>query len=249
MDLLNSFAGGTIGTPVSTMNSGGASGDALDDVTVTIGSTMEYDNTHAVGAMAVRHRVAAGGDAHYTWETPVPPEGRWYGRVYVWFDSYPSGIARIVRGQESRALRLAIDVTSSGKVRVVDSANNQILVTSAAISRSTWVRLEWAVDHGMGTVELRLYNDASSSTPSAVATSSAGRSIGDLVTGVQFGAVGASGHREYVLDRRAGTVRRLLPRAGRVAAYPHEGGPLGSALVGPVDSARARVFATRSRPR
>jgi hypothetical protein len=113
----------------------------------------------------------------------------------VWFDAYPSGIARIVRGVEGSDLRFAIDVLSNGRVRAVDSVNTQIVVTPVAITRAGWVRIEWRVDHGSGAIEIRLYNDPSSTTPTTTATSASGRSIGARVTAVQFGR---SGHQQTV---------------------------------------------------
>jgi len=187
-----SFDAGSDGRDVTTANADEVDGHALDDVRVTSGSTMVYDDTHALGSMAVRHRLAEGGDAAYAWDTPMDPGASWSGRVYVWFDTYPSGIARIVRGRQSQNLAFAIDLQSTGKVRIVDSANNQVLVSPITIARSAWVRIEWTVDHAVGTIELRVFDDPSSSTPSAVAVSSPGRPIRSSVDRVQFGR---SGHQ------------------------------------------------------
>jgi hypothetical protein len=157
------------------------------------GASLTYDWTHRRGDYAAKHVLSAGDDAYYEW---TGTRSTWYGHVYLWMDSFPSGDLRLVRGTSSGWLRMAIDVLPNGSIRVVDQQNQTILTTRRSIETDQWVRIEWRVEHSRGAVEVRLFNWTSFGTPTEVASSGSFRAIGSSVDAVQFGR---SGHQWYAV--------------------------------------------------
>jgi hypothetical protein len=184
--LANSLNVGPNGANVSSSGSGGG-GDPFSAVTTQGGATLKYDNTHLRGSFSARHSVPARGNAYYAWSGSLH---NWYGRVYVWLDSQPSGDLRLVRAVSGSSLACAIDLLADGTIRVVDSANNVIATIGSRFRTDRWIRIEWHIDQQAGQVQIRLYNSADSTTPSATAISSTGRSIRSSSSQVQLGRSG-----------------------------------------------------------
>ncbi len=144
--------------------------------------------------MAVKHVLAAGDDAYYAWDVTMASRSSLYGRVYVWFDAFPkSGLTRLVRGMSQGQLAFAVDVLANGKIRAVDSKNGKLFSSAQSVATGRWVRIEWSANFATGVVQVRIFNDATSSTPTETKTSQTSRPIGTQVDAVQFGR---SGHQD-----------------------------------------------------
>jgi hypothetical protein len=185
--LRNSLDTGPDGAPVVSAVRDSA-GDPFTKVTVSPGSSLTYDDSHALGRFAARHVLGSRGDATYQWEGT---RSVWYGRVYVWMGSLPPSNLRLIRGSTTNVLRCALDIMPDGTLRWLDQYNAPIASTTARIMTGRWIRLEWKVDHTTGTVTIRLYNDPASSTATQMVTSSAGRAIGSSAAEFQFGRSGS----------------------------------------------------------
>jgi hypothetical protein len=111
--------------------------------------------------------------------------------VYLWLDADPTAALRLMRAASNNTLRFAIDILANGQVRIVDSANRTIATTTSTIATGRWVRLEWSADQSQGRAELRLFNTADSTTPTAIATSPSGQALGTSTGQVQIGRSGS----------------------------------------------------------
>jgi hypothetical protein len=159
----NTLNGGVAGSVLSIGWSGGA-GSAFDLVRNEGGSiTLDATHTRGVG-LSVKHTVGVRGNAYYGWGPTFAWAPTWYGRTYVWFDALPSGDVRLVRAEESGALRFAIDVLRNGHLRLKDGGNVTIATTRSAILTGGWVRVEWGVDQRTGSIQVRLFNSPNLTT-------------------------------------------------------------------------------------
>ena len=172
-------------------NSGGPLSAAFDDVSVIGSSSMTYDVTHAIGTLAVKHVVAPKANAYYAWNVDVPSTGTLFGSVAVWFDRLPDGSTRVVRASSGGAIRFAIDVLATGRLRLADGAG-KVLVSQAPLTLGRWATIAWRANFADGTIEVRLYDDRNG-PPVSTMTSPLGRFTGQQVDQVQFGR---SGHQQ-----------------------------------------------------
>jgi hypothetical protein len=139
----------------------------------------------------VKHVVATGSDAYYEWNRSFGTQAKWYGRVYVWFDSLPTGDVRLVRARGGNTLRFAIDVMHGGQLRLKDASNKTIASTRTSILTGGWVRIEWGVNQTTGQVEVRLFNSPNVTTPNETIVSATGLAIGPSTDTVQIGRSGS----------------------------------------------------------
>ena len=179
-----------VGPDESAIAAAGSSqaGNAFNAIGVHNGGSLVYDTAHARGSFAARHSLPSRGDSYYEWDGNLT---RWYGRVYLWLDANPTSALRVIRAASNNTLRFAIDILASGQVRIVDSANRTIATIANTIATGRWVRVEWSADQSQGRVELRLFNTADSTTPTAVATSASGAALGTSTGQVQIGRSGS----------------------------------------------------------
>lgn len=140
----------------------------------------------------------------------------WYGRVYVYLPSLPSGDTRLIRSLGAGdSLEAVIELTRQGTVRVRDSANRVIGTTRQAILIGGWVRLEWKVDHASGRIEVRVFNSPNLTTPTETMVTSSGQSIGSRPLRVQIGRSGTQSFSSsfWTDDPSLGTDRFIGPVA------------------------------------
>jgi hypothetical protein len=164
---------------------------SFDYLNIGSKSGIVFDGTHTRGVgMSAMHVSAVGQNASYGWGPSFGRHSQWFGRTYVWFDRLPTGDLRLVRAESGGSLRMSIDLMRNGKLRVKDSSNTTIGLTSAPIVTGAWVRIEWKVDHVSGTIEVRLFNSPNSTTPTSTFTSAAHQAIGSDTDGVQIGRSG-----------------------------------------------------------
>lgn len=179
--LQNTFAGGAQGTPITVGNSGGASGNALDEVL----GTVTYDNTFLVpgsGFMAKCAPPAPGNDADFQWaqgfSLGVVPEP-FYFRLYLELDSLPAADTIFAATNAGGAGRFWIGGSTfgrSGELHWSDVNGNSAGTGAVAIAPATICRLEGRLQKetnpgvsGDGRMTMRLYlNPASSGPPSDV---------------------------------------------------------------------------------
>lgn len=184
--LRNSLNLGPDDAPIRSRQAG--AGDAFSQVTTTGGSTVTYDDRHAIGKFSARHTLTSGGNAYYQW-TGV--RSIWYGRVYVWLRSWPPSDLRLIRGSANGVLRCALDIMPNGVLTWVDQFNNPIVSTTTPIAVRKWVRIEWKIDHVAGSATIKLFNRRKSSAQTESVTSATGNAIGPSAQEIQYGRTGS----------------------------------------------------------
>jgi hypothetical protein len=187
---MNPLDVGSVDTSVTTTSSG-AGGSALDEVVASDGASIVFDTldgTNNSRGLSARHTAPAGQPAYYDWKQSFRWQPTWYGRVYVRFDGEARGKVRIIRAKDDQSIRFSISVDRDGHVSIADAARDVVAMSSKQIDRRGWVRVEWKVDHASGTLEVRFYNDASSSRPDDVVLVSH-RNLGEATSRVSFGRV------------------------------------------------------------
>ena len=162
-------------------------GNPFSQVMTTSGSTLTYDNTHALGVFSAKHALTSGGNAYYQW---TGLRSTWYGRLYVWLGYRPTSAVRLIRGSTTNVLRCALDIMPNGTLVWVDQYNHAIIATTTPIALGTWVRIEWKVDHTAGQVTIELFNSSTSSTATQTVVSATGRAIGPSAQEIQYGRSG-----------------------------------------------------------
>jgi hypothetical protein len=156
------------------------------------GGSLTFDATHSRGpGLAVKHEVGYHGNAYYGWGSEFAWAPTWFGRVYVWFDSLPDGSARLVRSRGDGRLRFAIDLLPSGRLSLRDSENESIVTTSSSILTGGWVRIEWMVNHAVGSVQILMFNSPNITTPTETLLSPDGVAIGPNTDQVHIGRSGS----------------------------------------------------------
>lgn len=161
--------------------------DPFNQVVVSGGSTLTYDNARTLRGFAAKHSLRPGGNAYYQW-TGV--RSIWFGRLYVWLRQRPKSNLRLIRGSTDNELRCALDIMPNGTLRWLDQDNAPMIATTTPLATRRWVRIEWKVDHTRGQVSIKLYNTASSSKTTQAVWSATGRAVGLSAQEIQYGRSG-----------------------------------------------------------
>ena len=196
--LKNSSEGGTSGVAVSTGNSGGASGNAFDAVTVSgAGAALAFDNSQAAhGTLSAKYTFPSGvaSTAYASWTTSAGSTSPAFFRLYLRHAANPSVNTRVWQADISGSvLCAALYVNTSGTLQMTDSAGTNIFTTTATVPLSQWYRLEGYVtgSPSAGQVELKLFKSADSTAADEVKTSSAAQNTGGVPNSFRYGCFAA----------------------------------------------------------
>lgn len=171
MELNNGAEGGSHGVTVSAANSGGASGDAFNS---TVGTpAITFDNTHALGTLA--YRVAPTTSAQQVvWSSAsLGTQSELWARVYIWSGGAPSAANGLLRFTVGGSQTARLSYESTGVMVFRDAGNAAEITGTVAITTGQWVRVEVHAifTPATGTTEIRLYNNADSTTASETLSS------------------------------------------------------------------------------
>jgi hypothetical protein len=158
----NTADGGINGVDVSSANSGGASGSAWDALSGGTG-VWTFSNAQSVkGGMSYNCLHSGATAPTLTWnQSPVLTS--YYGRSYVYFTSFAASSHPIIKALplSFSSLCWRIDITSTGQIRVRDSASTILVTSTPTITTGAWWRFEWKVVHGTGStgqITLNVYS-------------------------------------------------------------------------------------------
>jgi hypothetical protein len=198
--LVNSSEGGTAGVTISSVNSGGASGNAFGSVFRQTGTEITYsDVTAAHGTKSQRHVTSAGavGGGYASW---VLDQARrcWFYRAAISLDAFPAADTQIAAfyGNGTGTLRASLWVTSTGALRWKNAAGATIQTTTAVLTAASWARIEGLV---AGIVETRLFKTLDSGVPTETQLSAATQNLGGTIDNVRWGN-GTGIEAAYYLD-------------------------------------------------
>lgn len=194
--------GGTNGTTVSAANSGGTSGPAWDSVTANTanGATLAYDTAHTLGGHPLAVKLATGGTAttcFTQWSTSLTASGitqTWF-RLYAYLTGIPAANFRIWQCLNGSTTCAALQILSTGKLRMLDTSGVAITTSTASVPAGQWFRVEGFVlaSATAGQTEVRLYSaaDAGPQNYTEINTSAASQNTSTAITITRFG-VGTS---------------------------------------------------------
>lgn len=203
--LTNSLEGGTNGTTISSVNSGGASGNAFDGTLVSgTGAALTYDNTHAAhGTLAAK--VASGssaGTSYALWSGSIGTQSQVWFRMYLYYTANPANTHRVFTGVNGASNCASLQVTSAGKLQWINSANTAIINSTATIPLNQWFRVEGFLigSATVGQVETKLFNSPDASSPDETDTSTANQNTFGSITGNRFGVSGSTANVTFWMD-------------------------------------------------
>lgn len=188
----NTFEGGTDTTAIDTTNSGGTSGTVFDAVPGTFKPTFSATQA-AHGSLSAKFTVGASAGTEYvSWSTGGGTLTDHYGRCYCYFDIGANTNIVVARYYEFRNAGLACFIRPAGSGRVTeiaDAAGSIVATGSVAWAKNQWMRVEWHIVHSLtvGTIDVRVYNTADSTTIDETVSASA-LNIGANGTSVRIGA-------------------------------------------------------------
>jgi hypothetical protein len=187
--------GGTNGTGITTGNSGGASGDAFDGVSLGSGATAVYDNAHSRGGLAAK--LATGGtaaDCALTYSTRLGSRTKAYFRAYFYIPSNPGTNHRLIDAFDSGSGQLcfALYLTTAGKLQSVDNGGGQIQIMTASVPLNAWFRVEMMVigSATAGQVEVKRFDTPDGTVADETITSAATQNTRGSFNNYRFGAAG-----------------------------------------------------------
>lgn len=193
---LNTFEGGTDDVTLSAANSGGASGTAFNAVSIGAGNTLTFDNQFARGTMACKVFTDVGAGTSYArWDSALGDLNEVYGRLFIYLTANPGTNFRIVSIVDSTGAltRGGIIITTAGTVRSIRGGGSTVLTTAVPITLNQWVRVEYRLIGSVtaGFIEVKLFNNPDSDTPTEVITSANNIDTGGVMSQYRFG-VGTS---------------------------------------------------------
>lgn len=202
----NNFEGQANTTALTTGNSGGASGNAFN--TVTLGATGAVTFSSADPAHASNNgRFAVGGtgasNPRVSWNSStLGTMTNGYGRAYIKTTFSVGTPSVLVFGALSGANKWFIGLNSSGQIQLLGSTSAIVGTSTASITASTYFRIEWQHD-ATNQLIVRLYTsmDSTTITETVTASSLTNSNIDEIYFGDNSAA---SGHVTMMDDVNAG---------------------------------------------
>lgn len=202
MLVTNNAEGGSNGAVPTASDTG--SGTSWTSVSVDT-NRITYSNEQIIrGNLAYRFDQGSSGIT-LTWNSSVLGTlTEHYGRFYAYTTGAPSVSNRFVRGT-SGSQSFAINLGSTSKIFIKNTADTTIWQSSTVISHNNWFRIEWHLTHAgaSGSLEVRIYTDPNSNTY----TETSGSIVDDYLNNfnhITFGPVNTAGTMPlYYIDDMA----------------------------------------------
>jgi hypothetical protein len=193
----NSFEGGTNTTTISAANSGGASGNAFDLVSIGAATPFTFDNTQAAhGSLSAKIAPTASSTTVAEWNTSVGTQTEFWGRAYVYLTGNPASTWLFHRVQNAGTNVARIALTTGRLIRLDGGSANTALFTAAtALPLNAWCRIEWhiLVSATVGQLDVRIFRTALDGTTADESSAlAATQNLGAQATQYQFGGVQGS---------------------------------------------------------
>jgi len=108
-----------------------------------------------------------------TWET-TDNSLEYYGRGYMYWPANPEGTWAFLEAQQEGLRCWACTISTAGIIEVLDASSTPRITFSTEVALNQWTRIEWHASHPTNTIEVKLFNNAESDTPTESHSSSAG---------------------------------------------------------------------------
>lgn len=178
----NTFEGGTVGDTLSSANSGGASGSAVNTVTPGAGGTVTYvADAYYRGKVACNFSPASGVQCFAFWDVAAARSGALTFRVK--FAALPSttGQTFLTIRTSGGTILVGLIVDNTGQILPIDNAGNPGTATSGSVAAGIWytVRLGWSNPGSTtGTLNVNWYQGDNTTAISGLALALTGQSFG-----------------------------------------------------------------------
>lgn len=174
----NNAAGGTASAAVTASNSGGASGDAFDDVTIGGAGAINFTAGGSLfGPMGYAINPDMSQQAYLGYSTSLGTQSEIYGRMYVNLPYFPFvTLTLVMLGDSGSGLPCASITVAGAAIKIRDRSSTVLGDTGPIFSTNSTFRLEWHVIGGSGTsgtVEAKVFLDPNSTTSDATLTATA----------------------------------------------------------------------------
>lgn len=160
----NTFEGGTDGVTLTTLNTGGASGTAIDSIVRAADGIVAFSNVQARDTLSMRcaSRTTASG-SYILWLAAHGNLADEFGAVYFLTSGASSQDIRILHLSDSTpTLRCAVQFRTTNVLRLEATGVGNTDFTTA-LTANTWYRIEWNYTPGTTTFTVRLYLGSSPS--------------------------------------------------------------------------------------
>lgn len=198
------FERGTQGGTIST--SDGGSITAWNSVTTNLvsGTTYPiYDGTHVLrinGSLASKFQSSAA--ACFTEWNNIGPVTTHYGRLYLYLTEAVAGSPWFVRGRDNGGTKaFVLDLTATPKIRIQDNPGTALTMTTT-LPFNQFFRVEWKVISSatVGQVEVKLFLEPFSSTPTETLTSPATWNTRADLDAINIGMINATTNGPWWFD-------------------------------------------------
>jgi hypothetical protein len=191
--LTNSFAGGSNGVAITTVNSGGTSGDAFN----AVAGTLVYDSTYAIHSTLSAHGSNTGTNAaRVRWSSSLGTVTQAWFRIYGYFTAYPASHV-VIFSCDNFSLFMKHSGAGQGLLYAQDGNNNiMISDTTTALPSGAWWRVEGycIASTTVGAAQIKVFvTGADSSTPDETKTSTSAWNTGASITQANYGICGWAG--------------------------------------------------------
>jgi len=208
MLLTNTAEGGTNGVTVSAANSGGASGNPWNTVTAT--GTLIYSNAQAMhGNLSYSIVTTTSASAFMFWNsTSITISTKvMYSRCYIYFAIEPPFTGRFMQFMNSSAQLIGgVGINVSNQLAIRNSVDAVIATSTTTVPTNAWFRVELYTFSSatVGQVEVKIFLDPHSTTPTETLTTSATENTrGDDIKAALFGLAGGTANADLYMDSMA----------------------------------------------
>lgn len=182
--LTSSFEGGTVGATISTGNSGAASGNPFDSVSIGASATAVYDNAHAAhGSVAAEFTTAGTATTSLLeWTTTMGTQTTIWYRLYVYLASTPTPAFRAFQARSGATHAASVLFSGTAIQLSAGAAFGADVTFTTHPPIGSWFRMEgfFTGDPSAGVVNASLYTSMDSATPTETHTVSGLNTTGTL---------------------------------------------------------------------
>jgi hypothetical protein len=181
------------------------------------GSTMTYDNAHTIHGnptAILLHFATVATVNTAIWKASITSAAvNGYMSFYIWRSADPSVAGtRIAHQVNASASGPALQITTGGKLRIINSAGTNVGTSAASLATNAWSRIDWSVtgiSGSTGTITAAFFTGANleGNTPDETPLSSgAGAAVGGLIADARIGCA-VSVTQTVAWDLRVSDVR------------------------------------------
>ncbi len=197
MLLTNTFEGGSGGVAITVGNSGGASGTAFDQVTVSAGDgAANFDTAHpAHGGLGMLCQTGATtGEAYVMWSAALGGTfATLFDRTYLYLPALPGTQTRLIRWLSVSTVRGSVQISTAGKLLLTDSAGTTVATSATTLPTGSQFRIEAKCtgDAAAGVLEAKIFLTPDATSPNETLTATA-LNTGGTIDRVRFGQTGTA---------------------------------------------------------